>query len=191
MPSADFLAAAGLGGFQSNETRRLEVGRDIMAAAYQRGNFLLSSGEPSRFYFDKYLFETKPTILRRLASLMAELVPANVDRLVGPALGGVPLAVAIALETGLPFVVLRSAEVGHRGGTHVVGELHPGERVLIVEDVIATGTQAMEAILDLRRMGADVACVLAVLDREQGAHERITELSCPFQTLFRLQELQG
>ncbi len=55
--------------------QRMEVGSDIVAAAYLRGDFVLTSGEHSDYYFDKYLFETKPTILRRLADMLAEKPP--------------------------------------------------------------------------------------------------------------------
>ena len=59
----------------SREQRITELGRDLLSAAYLRGSFVLRSGRTSNYYFDKYLFETKPSILRRLASFMAELVP--------------------------------------------------------------------------------------------------------------------
>lgn len=97
---------------QPASVRREELARDIVSAGYLRGDFLLSSGARSSFYFDKYLFETKPTILRRTASLLAERVPAGADRLAGPELGAVPLAAAVSLATGLPFVIIRKASKG-------------------------------------------------------------------------------
>ena len=68
---------------------------------------MLRSGITSNYYFDKYLFETKPNLLRRVASFLAELVPQGTDRLAGPELGGVALATAVSLDLGLPFVIVR------------------------------------------------------------------------------------
>ncbi|MBI4491202.1 MAG: hypothetical protein HY690_00200, partial [Chloroflexi bacterium] len=59
----------------SRERRLAELGQDLVHAAYLRGNFVLRSGLTSNYYFDKYLFETKPSVLRRLAAFMADLVP--------------------------------------------------------------------------------------------------------------------
>src|SRR3954465_9283713 len=87
----------------------LEVlGRDLVDAAVLRGDFLLRSGQRSSYYIDKYLFTTRPELLRRIARALAALVPAGVDRLAGTVLGAVPLATALSLETGLPMVMVRS-----------------------------------------------------------------------------------
>src|SRR5579864_3727428 len=83
------------------------LGRDLVAAAVLRGDFLLRSGQRSSYYIDKYLFTTQPDLLRRLSSALADLVPSAVDRLAGPALGAVPLVTALSLQTGLPFVIVR------------------------------------------------------------------------------------
>lgn len=174
---------------QSAEARRGELARDLVSAAYLRGDFVLSSGARSSFYFDKYLFETKPTILRRSASLLAERVPANVDRLAGPELGAVALATALSLETGLPFVIVRKSSKEYATSKLAEGELHPGERVLLVEDVISTAAQAIRAARQVARAGAQVAGILAVIDREQGGAANIAAAGYHFDALFRLGEL--
>jgi orotate phosphoribosyltransferase len=168
------------------DERLSELGRDIVAAAYLRGDFVLSSGVRSSFYFDKYLFETRPTILRRLATFLAELVPDNIERLAGPELGAVALTTALSLETGLPFVIVRKGSKGYGTSQLTEGELHAGERVLVVEDVISTAAEAMKACAQVARTGADVAGVLAVLDREQGGERNITAAGYSLSTLFKL-----
>ena len=170
------------------DERLSELGRDIVAAAYLRGDFVLSSGVRSSFYFDKYLFETRPTILRRLATFLAELVPENIERLAGPELGAVALTTALSLETGLPFVIVRKGSKGYGTSQLTEGELHAGERVLIVEDVISTAAEAMKACAQVARTGADVAGVLAVLDREQGGERNITAAGYSLTTLFKLSD---
>lgn len=173
----------------SRERRLAELGQDLVHAAYLRGNFVLRSGLTSNYYFDKYLFETKPSILRRLAAFMAEMVPPGVDRIAGPELGAVPLATAISLELGLPFIIVKKAQKGYATTKQVEGELYPGERVLVVEDVVTTGSQAIESGTILRRVSAVVTDVLVVIDREEGAAQNLAAEGYQLRTLFRRRDL--
>lgn len=175
---------------QPSEERRRELARDIVGAAYLRGDFVLSSGVRSTYYFDKYLFETRPSILRRIASLCVELVPSTVDRIAGPELGAVALATALSLESGLPFVIVRKSGKDYGTNRLVEGELFAGESVLIVEDVISTGTQAINAAGQVARVGAEVAGILGIIDREQGGAANIAAAGYHFQALFTLGDLR-
>ena len=174
---------------QSPTERRSELAQDVVSAAHLRGEFILSSGGRSSYYFDKYLFETKPTILRRVGSMLAELVPTGIDRLAGPELGAVALVTALSLETGLPFVIVRKGSKGYGTSRIVEGELHPGERLLVVEDVISTAAEALKASRALVQVGANVRGILAVIDREQGGAENIAAAGFSLEALFRLSEL--
>lgn len=167
--------------------RRPDLARDIVGAAYLRGDFVLSSGDRSDYYLDKYLFETKPSILRRVASFLAEMVPARVDRLAGSELGAVPLVTAVALETGLPFAIIRTDP--HSRLRRVEGELYGGEHVVLVEDVVSTGRQAARAARRLRTVGAVVDTVLAAIDRQQGASELLEAEGLHFDALFTRADL--
>jgi len=182
------LSVGAANALQTPAERRDELARDVVAAAYLRGAFVLSSGQPSSYYIDKYLFATKPTVLRRLASLLAERVP-DVDRLAGPELGSVPITAALSLETGVPFVIVRKERKAYGTSAGIEGELHQGERVLLVEDVVSTAAQALTAASKLTAAGASVAGVLAVVDREQGGAEAVTAAGLSFDALFRLSEL--
>jgi orotate phosphoribosyltransferase len=174
---------------RSRVERLAELGRDIVGAAYLRGDFVLSSGARSSYYFDKYLFETKPGILRRIATFLAELVPAQTDRIAGPELGAVALATALSLEVGLPFVIARKSAKEYSTSRLVEGELYAGERVIVVEDIISTGTQAIRAARDVSQTGAHVLGILGVIDREQGGAENIAAAGYPFTALFRRSDL--
>ena len=171
------------------EQRLTELGRDLLSAAYLQGDFVLSSGVKSRYYFDKYLFETKPGILRRLAHFLAELVPPQTDRLAGPELGAVALATAVSLETGLPFVIVKKEPKGYATSRLVEGELYPVERVVVIEDVLTTGAQAIRAAQQVSRAGAQVVKLLAVIDREQGGPENIAKAGFQSGVLFRRSDL--
>jgi orotate phosphoribosyltransferase len=169
--------------------QRAELARDLVQAAYIRGDFVLSSGGRSEFYLDKYLFETRPAILRRLAVQLAERLPEGIDRLAGPELGAVALVTALSLETGIPFVIVRKEAKGYGTSRLVEGQLNQGERVLIVEDVISTGAEALKAADKVSRAGAEILGILAVVDREQGGTANITAAGYEVDALFRLSDL--
>ena len=166
-----------------------KLGRDIVDASYLRGDFVLSSGARSPFYFDKYLFETRPSILRRIASGLARLLPSDTDRIAGPELGAVALAAALSLAVDLPFVIVKREAKSYGTARLVEGDLHRGDRVVVVEDVITTGAQAIHAARQVAFAGANVLTILAVVDREEEGSRRIAEAGYSFQSLFRLSQL--
>ncbi len=168
---------------------RHELGQDLVHAAYLRGNYVLRSGRTSNYYFDKYLFETKPSILRRIATALAEMAPHNVDRIAGPELGAVPLVTAISLELGTPFVIVKKGQKGYATGKRVEGEIYPDERVLLVEDVLTTGGAAIESAAVLRAEKVSVTDVLCVIDREEGAASNLAADGLQLHALFRRSDL--
>lgn len=171
---------------------REELAHDIVSAAHLRGDFVMSSGEHSDYYFDKYLFLTKPTILRRLTDQLSTRIPGTVDRLVGAEGGGASLATALSLTTGLPFVITRTdstrAEKRERRRT-VLGELHAGERVLVLTDVVDSGSQALATVAQVTGAGASVAGVLSVIDRGAGGPEALAAAGHHYDPLFTVADL--
>jgi orotate phosphoribosyltransferase len=171
------------------DTELRELAADLVHAAYLRGDFLLSAGQRSNYYFDKYLFETRPAILRRLGRFLAELVPPETDRIAAPELGAVLLGGAVSMELGLPLVIVKKEAKQYGTARAIEGELHAGERVAVVEDVVTTGTQAIRAARRLADAGAVVTGVVVVLDREEGGEDRMTEAGLRYFPLFRRQDL--
>ncbi|MEQ9461031.1 MAG: orotate phosphoribosyltransferase [Phycisphaeraceae bacterium] len=160
----------------------------IRATALLEGDFTLRSGKKSRYYLDKYLFETDPEILSEVAGLLAERVGKydNVTRLAGAELGGIPLVVATSLKLGLPSVLIRNQKKGYGTAKQFEGRLEAGDRIVLLEDVATTGGQALEAAKLLRdACGCEVLAVIAVLDREEGARENMTEAGFGFEALFQ------
>ena len=159
----------------------------VRDAALLEGDFVLSSGERSSFYVDKYLFSTEPHLLRDIAEALAEKIPEDTDRLAGVELGAVPLVVAVALSTGLPYVIVRKAEKEYGTGKGVEGDFETGERVALIEDVVTTGTQAVKAARRLSGAGAEVVGISAVLDRREEVSGHLEEFS--FQSLLKMGDL--
>ena len=162
----------------------------VREAALLEGDFVLSSGKRSSFYVDKYLFSTQPGLLRDLADALSAKLPDGVERLAGVELGAVPLVVATALVTGLPYVIVRKSakEHGSSAGRDVEGNLESGEKVALIEDVVTTGTQALRAAESLAREGADVVTIVAVLDRREVSEPSLGGF--PFQALLKLEDLR-
>jgi orotate phosphoribosyltransferase len=163
----------------------------MAAAAWLEGDFVLRSGRRSRYYFDKYLFETQPGILRRVGRELAALVPSGTGRLAAPELGAVLLGGAVSLELDLPLVLVRKEAKGHGTSRALEGVLEPGDRVTVIEDVLTTGGAAIDAVHKLREAGAEVVHLLAVLDREEGAAGNLAELGVPFTPLFTRADLEA
>jgi len=174
-------------GSDAQTTRRRELARDIVAAACVRGNFVYASGVRSDVYFGKYLFVTRPTILRRLASILAETIAPRIDRLAGAGLGATALVAALSLETGLPFVIVRERDVPAE--QIIEGELHTGERLVVVEDVVSTGHQAVRAARAVVSRGGHVGTVISVIDREEGGAKNISAAGMELRSIFTLAEL--
>src|SRR5919204_3666367 len=115
------------------------LARDLAAAAVLHGKFVLRSGQTSTYYIDKYRFTTQPAILRRLADALAARLPADTQRLAGTVLGAVPLVTAVSLASGVPSLIVRTAAKDYGTARRIEGTLEPGDRVVLVEDVVTTG----------------------------------------------------
>ena len=162
-----------------------ELAEALKKTALLEGEFTLRSGRKSRYYLDKYLFETQPVLLRELARRFARYVDERIDRIAGAELGAVALATATALETGKPFVIVRNAKkVGYGTGKLIEGQLEAGDRVLLVEDVATSGGQAIEAVKTLRAAGATVDRIVVAIDRLEGARAAIEAAGLGFESLF-------
>ncbi len=161
----------------------------ICQSALLRGDFTLRSGRKSKYYLDKYLFETQPDILAALGRKFAEHVTDEVDRIAGAELGGIPLVTVTAMATGKPAVLIRNQKKGYGTAKQVEGKIEKGDRILIVEDIATTGGQVLEAAGVIQSLGATVVKIVAVIDRQEGARENIESGGYPFAALFTKADL--
>lgn len=158
--------------------------------AVRFGHFTLASGATSDVYVDIKRAWTDPARLGRIAQALAARVgPA--ERLAGMELGAVPLVVATALRTGLPYLVVRKSAKSHGTQQRYEGEVLPGRPVLVIEDVATSGGSSAETVEVLRAAGAVVDRVLVVVDREQGATERLAALGVRLESLVTLGQLRA
>lgn len=158
-----------------------ELRDDILRASFQKVSVQLDSGVEQPYFFEKYLIVAKPTILRRVARLLAARIPSGTDRVAAPTLGAVAIGTAVSLESGLPLAIVRS-ESGR--GRAVEGGLHPGEIVVLIEDIVVTGQRALRAVQELRDEGAEVGLVVSVVDCDRGAAVLFAEAGLDYHPLF-------
>jgi orotate phosphoribosyltransferase len=171
-----------------------ELARAIREHAYLEGDFVLRSGRRSRYYLDKYRFETRPELLRalgeRIATRAGDVAP-GAARLAGPELGAVTLAAAAALASGLPFLIVRKEAKDYGTSRLLEGEYSPGEEVCLVEDVVTSGGAAVEAVEALRAAGLECRHAVCVVDREEGGVDALARAGVRLHPLFRAQDVVG
>jgi orotate phosphoribosyltransferase len=165
-----------------------ELRRAMKEHAYLEGEFVLRSGKTSRYYLDKYRFETRPDLLRaigeRLAAQIADHAP-DATLIAGPELGAVALAAAASLESGIPFLIVRKAGKGYGTDNRLEGVFEPGATVCLVEDVVTTGGALVSAVEAVREAGLVCRTGICVVDREEGGVDELARHAVRLRALFR------
>jgi orotate phosphoribosyltransferase len=166
-----------------------QLAKRIAEIALLRGEFVLRSGRKSNYYLDKYRFETQPDVLAALGRMLADRVTVDTDRIAGAELGAVPLAAAAGMAANKPFVFIRNQKKDYGTAKQIEGVLEKGDHVMIVEDVLTTGGQVLEAVKSLQDAGAKIERIVAVIDRLEGARENIEKAGIVFESLFTSKDL--
>lgn len=164
---------------------------DIDACCRLTGTFTLRSGQVASEYFDKYLFESDPALLGRVADQMVGLVPEGTELLGGLELGGVPIATALSARTGLPALFVRKQAKTY--GTAKLAEGPPvaGRRITIVEDVITTGGAVRDATTALREAGAFVPVVICAIDRSPASENPLADIDLEVRSVLTKAQLDS
>lgn len=170
---------------------RAELAKQIAAISTLEGEFTLRSGQTSHHYFDKYRFEGNPALLRPLAVAMAELLPSETEIVAGLELGGVPLATAISLETGLPAAFVRKEAKTYGTCQAIEGQDVDGKKVTFIEDVITSGGAVSDAFRLTAAARADVLGVVCAIWRGEGAPQIAKQPSLPVFPVFTQADLRG
>nr|WP_246280134.1 orotate phosphoribosyltransferase [Nocardioides daedukensis] len=129
------------------------------------GEFTLRSGQVASEYFDKYLFESDPVLLGRVADQMLALLPEDTELLGGLELGGIPIVTALSMRAHLPALFVRKKAKEYGTCKLAEGPDVEGRRVTLIEDVITTGGAVRDATNALRERGAIVEVVVCAIDR--------------------------
>lgn len=164
----------------------------IKQHAYLEGDFLLRSGKRSKYYLDKYRFETRPELLEAIGARISHVVTreaSDTQLLAGPELGAVALAAAASIASRLPFLLVRKEAKAYGTGNRLEGVFEAGQRVCLVEDVVTSGGAAIDAIEALREAGLEVRTAVCVVDREEGGADALAAIGVKLWPLFHASDL--
>lgn len=153
-----------------------DLARDIDQTCRLTGTFTLRSGQIATEYFDKYLFESRPALLRRVAEVMVPLLPQETTLLGGLELGGIPIATMVSSLTGLPVIFVRK-KAKEYGTCRLAEGADVGQaNITLIEDVITTGGAVRAATRALREQGATVETVVCAIDRSGHSNGPLTDV---------------
>ncbi len=160
----------------------------IKAIKLQPNNpFTWASGWKSPIYCDNRITLSHPSIRTYIRQKLTSLVQeefGSVSIVAGVATAGIPQGVLVAQELGLPFIYVRSKAKEHGTGSLIEGEFSPGQRVVVVEDLISTGKSSLQAVNALREAGCEVAGLVAIFNYGfDAAEENFKQAKCRFVTL--------
>ena len=162
----------------------------VERGALQYGDFTLSSGKKSAYYFDGRLLSLDPEGAHLIGNaLLPLLADAGIDAIGGPTLGADPIVTAAAMASWqqgapLPAFIVRKEAKGYGMGQMIEGPLPKGSTVAIVDDACTTGGSLFHAIDAAEEAGCTVGLVLALLDRNEGGSDAIRERGYKFEALL-------
>jgi orotate phosphoribosyltransferase len=167
-----------------------ELARKIYEICYLTGTFKLRSGQMSHEYFDKYRFESMPHLLKPVAELLAPLIPKETEALAGLEMGGIPIATALSLHTGIPVVFIRKKAKEYGTCLFAEGIDIVDKKLCIIEDVITTGGQVLLSVQDLRSSNAIIDTVLCSILRGSPDNPDFVKAGLTIKHLFTGEELK-
>lgn len=170
---------------------RKKLAREIYNISHLEGQFKLRSGQISNQYFDKYLFESRPTLLSRIADQMSKMMPPGTEVLAGLEMGGIPVATALSLKTGLPAVFVRKKAKDYGTRKLAEGAEVNQKKVCIIEDVVTTGGQIILSVGELKKLGAQTQYVMCVIQRGMDASQILKKEGLELIPLFTMEELEN
>lgn len=184
----------------STPPRHPELAAYIDEHVIQRGDFVLVSGARSHYYIDGKLASLSPRGARLIADAILSEVAAlaragcRVDAVGGMDMGATPIAGAVAYASEaagrpLPTFVVRKEAKTHGTQKRIEGPMPPGARVVLVDDTVTSGGSILQAVDAAEEAGCEVVLALSVVDRNQGARERMTARGIRYQPLVRIEEL--
>ncbi|MDJ0593485.1 MAG: orotate phosphoribosyltransferase [Pleurocapsa sp. MO_226.B13] len=170
---------------------------DLIAKyAYVEGDFVLSSGAKSSYYINCKQVTLRAEGALALGRLLWEMLPQDTAAVAGLTLGADPMVAAVSVVSAyqgrpIPALIIRKQPKGHGTKAYIEGpSLATGAKIVVLEDVVTTGSSALTAVERLQAAGYEVTQILALVDREQGGSELYQSKGIEFQALFSIKEIQ-
>ena len=168
----------------------------VRQKALKFGQFTLASGKQASYYLDGKQVTLDPFGAKLVAEGILDLLvdngtmPAAIG---GMSIGADPITAAVVTmsavrETPLLGFMVRKESKGHGTNKYIEGPVHPGQEVVIVEDVVTTGGSSLQAIERVEAFGLKVTKVLAIIDRMEGGAEAFTARGYQFASLLNIRD---
>ncbi|HIK04492.1 MAG TPA: orotate phosphoribosyltransferase [Trichormus sp. M33_DOE_039] len=164
--------------------------------AYQEGDFVLSSGQPSSYYINGKQVTLHPQGALAIGRILLSLLASDTQAVAGLTLGADPIVTAVSVVSAyenqpIPALIIRKEAKGHGTKAYIEGpNLAEGAKVVVLEDVVTTGQSAMKAVERLRAAGYVVDEVISLVDRQQGGAEFYQSVGLRFEAVFTIKDIQ-
>lgn len=162
--------------------------------ALKFGDFTLASGKKSSYYLDGKQISLHSEGLRLVSEGLIDLLKDVEYSAIGgmsigadPIVGGV-LTVAAARQLDLCGFMVRKEAKGHGTQKYIEGPIQPGDKVVVIDDVVTTGGSALQAADRVEEFGAQVVCMVGIVDRMQGGAANFAARGYPFRTLLTIED---
>ena len=168
---------------------KAELALNIRRTSLLKGSFTLRSGVVSDQYFDKYLFESDPHMLRSIAEVMASLLPPDTEILAGLEMGGIPVVTALSQVTNLPSAFIRKEAKAYGTCKYAEGPSLADKKVVLIEDVVSSGGAILDALEKLRGDGIHPLAAICVIDRQTGGAENLAKSGLELRSVLKMEDV--
>jgi len=180
---------------KTSESMKIEISRILNSiGAFQFGAFKLTSGKMSPYYIDLRIIPSFPDAFRKICNFYTDYIKNNVgtknfERVAGIPVAGIPFASLIAYQLEKPFLYIRKGVRRHGRERRIEGVIAPGERILLVDDLITTGLSLQNAAKTIVAEGGLVTDAAVLLDRQEGGTKKLSESRIRVHALVNVTEV--
>ncbi|MFK8077180.1 MAG: orotate phosphoribosyltransferase [Granulosicoccus sp.] len=172
-------------------SNNISLAKRVREASKLSGTFKLRSGAMSDTYFDKYLFESDPVLLKDICELMAQQIPKETQILAGLEMGGIPVVTMLSHVTGIPAAYIRKSAKPYGTCKFAEGPVLEGKNITIIEDVVSSGGAIIDALDNLAADGIHPTSIICVIDRQTGGAEHLETKGYKLGSVFTMEEIEG